>query len=180
RHLDPKERLLAGAVAREDQALATVGADGEAEHTVEPPDGVGPESLVQRDDGLDVARGPERVPGADPLLAQLPRVVDLAVAHHPDGSVGILKRLIAGGEVHDREATSADAGALVTHDALAVRATVREGGGHGGDAVRVSEGIAGERDSSKDATHYRTLPPPRGGWGGREEERARQGPYAAA
>src|SRR2546430_2254591 len=130
--------------------------------------GGGPEPLIQRHDRLDVARRTERIPRMLAFLAQRRRVVDLAVADHPDRVVGTLERLVAGGEVHDGEAARAEAGPLVAHDALAVGAAVREGGGHRADAAGVPQRCTGERDGAEEAAHYRTaLPPPRlGGCGG--------------
>ena len=180
--LDPEERLFSGAVARQDEALTSIVPDGEAEHAFEPRYTVGTEPLVQGDDGLDVARRAERIAGPDARVAQLARVVDLAVTDHPDGAVGILKRLVAGGEVHDGQAAGAETGALVAHDAFAVGTAVRERGRHGRDAVGVLERSAGEGDGAEDAAHYRPLPRPRGGgggWEGGETVRGRQGPYAA-
>src|SRR5213082_3277493 len=140
----------------------------------QPCHGVRAQALIQRDDGLDVARRAERIPRALAFLAQRGRVVNLAVADHPDRMVGTLERLIAGGQVHDGEAAGAQSGALVADDALAVRAAVRQRGGHRVEAARVSEGSAGERDGAEDAAH---LPHPSptpwrlggwGGWGGRQ------------
>src|SRR5207245_9601396 len=77
--------------------------DGEAEHPFQLPHSFRSEALVQGDDRLDVTSRAERVAGRRVLAAQRRRVVDLAVADHPDRPVGALERLIAGREVHDGE-----------------------------------------------------------------------------
>src|SRR5439155_6551949 len=176
----PEERLLAGAVAGQYQPPVPVVPHRQAEHSLEPSDAVRAEALIQRNDRLDVAGRAERVAGEGILAAQLRRVVDLAVADHPDGRIRALERLVARGQVHDGEPAGAQARALVTHDALAVGTPVGECGGHGGDTVRVPERRARERDGAEDAAHYRRPPPPRRGggegWGGGG---GWQGPYAA-
>src|SRR5207237_1181787 len=141
RYLGPEQRLFTGPVARQHEAAARVVPHGEPEHPLEPCHGVGPEPLIQRHDRLDVARRTERIPRTLAFLAQRRRVVDLAVADHPDRVVGTLERLVARGQVHDGEAAGAEAGA-------------------------VPQGCTGERDGAEDAAHYRTLPPRRGGCGG--------------
>ena len=56
-----EERLLADAVAGEEQTLAALVPEGEREHPVEMPDAVDPVLLVQVDDHLGVALGREAV-----------------------------------------------------------------------------------------------------------------------
>ena len=149
----PEQRLLPGAVARQYEALTGVVPDRQPEHPLELGDAVGAVPRVQGDDGLDVARRPERIAGALAALAQLRGVVDLAVADHPDGAVGTLERLIPGRQVHDGEPASAEARALVSHDALAVGSAVRERGGHRGDRSGVTERQPRERHDAEDAAH---------------------------
>ena len=177
--LGPKERLFAGAVARQHQPTVPVVPHRQAEHSFEPTHAVRAEALIQRNDRLDITRRAERITGEGILAAQLGRVVDLAVADHPDGRIGALERLVAGGQVHDGEPAGAQARALVTHDALSVGPPVGERGGHGGHAVGMLERGARERDGAEDAAHYRTPPPRRGGWGGWGGGGGRHGPYAA-
>src|SRR6266576_4162161 len=70
---------------------------------------------------------------------QLRRIVDLAVAHHPDLAVRALERLIAGRELHDRQPACADARALVTDDAFAVRPAVAQCRGHPRERVGMAQ-----------------------------------------
>ena len=177
--LRPKQRLLASAVARENQPFVAVVPYRQAEHPLEPSDAVRAEAFIQRHDRLDVARRAERIACEGLLAAQLRGVVDLAVADHPDGAVRTLERLVAGGQVHDGEPAGPQPRALVAHDALAVGTAVGERGTHGGEAIGMRERGARERDGAEDAAHYRPPLPRRGGWGGWggcDMERGRQGP----
>ena len=170
----PEERLLARAVAREDQRLAAIVPDGEPEHALEPSDRVPPVPLVEGNDVLDVPVRAERIAPSRRLRAQLARVVDLAVADHPDRAVGALKRLVASREVHDGEAPRAEAGALVPDDPLPVRAAVLKRGGHLRNALGVLERRSRDGHRSEDAAHnlslspHRRSPAPRRGEGARE------------
>src|SRR2546422_4548247 len=162
-HFRPKQRLLTGAVAREHQPPVPVVPHRQPEHPLEPCDAVRTEALIQRNDRLDVARRAEGITGEGILAAQLRRVVDLAVANHPDGAIGVLEWLVAGGQVHDGEPAGTQPRALVTHDALAVGTAMSQRGCHGRYAVGMLERGARERDGAEDAAHYRPLPPGRGG-----------------
>src|SRR5437870_2904046 len=163
-------RSLTGAVAREHQPPVPVVARRQPDPPLEPGDAVRGEALIERNDRLDVARRAEGIPGEGILAAQLRRVVDLAVANHPDGAIGVLERLVAGGQVHDGESAGTQPCALVAHDALAVGTAMSQRGRHGRYAVGMLERGARERDGAEDAAHYRPLPPRRG---------ASHGPYAA-
>ena len=83
--------------------------------------------------------GAEGVAPCGRLAPQLRRIVDLAVAHHPDLAVRALERLIAGREIHDREPARAHARALVTDDALAVGTAVAQCRGHPRERVRMAQ-----------------------------------------
>src|SRR5438132_4574528 len=149
----PEQRLLAGAIAREHQALARVVPDGQPEHSLEARDGVRPKPVVVRYDRLDVAVRAERVAPGARFAAQVGRVVDLAVADHPDLAVRTLERLVAGREVHDREAPRADSGPLVSDDAFAVRAAVAERGRHSRERLRLPQRTFPPRYRAEDAAH---------------------------
>src|SRR5947209_14555652 len=76
-----EQRLLAGAVAREEQRLGAVVPDREGEHPVELLDRFDAVLEVEREDALDVRMRAERVVLV--TRADLGRVVDLAVALEP-------------------------------------------------------------------------------------------------
>src|SRR3989442_14461664 len=166
----PEERLLARAVAREDQRCPAIVPNGEAEHPLEPSDRARPVPLVEGDNVLDVTLRAERVPPPRGFAPEVARVVDLAVADHPDAAVGALKRLVAGREVHDGEGARAEARALMPDDALSVRTAVLQRGRHLRDAPRMPERLARQRDGAEDAAHHLTP---------FEREGVRHGPYAA-
>ena len=152
-HARPEERFLARSIARQEEAPAAVVPDREPEHAVEPVDHAVAVALVEWDDVLDVAAGSERVAPSCGLAPQVGRVVNLAVAHHPDRPVRALEGLLARGEIHDGETPRADPRTLVAHDPLAVGAAMPERLGHAGEALRVVEGAAGEGYGAEDATH---------------------------
>ena len=87
------------------------------------------------------------------FASQRGRIVDLAVADHPDRAVRILERLVARGEVHDGEAARADARPLMADDALAVRAAVAQHGSHPLDGLRIAQRRVPQRYRAEDAAH---------------------------
>src|SRR5882724_2166644 len=74
---------------------------------------------IQRDDDFTVAVGQEAVAARLQIRPQLLVVVDLAVAHQPDGFVGIDQGLAAALQVDDRETAVPEDGVAVVLDALA-------------------------------------------------------------
>src|SRR5206468_2169294 len=143
-HVGPEQRLFTGAIARQQQPALAVVPDGEPEHALEPRDGVGSIALVKRNDRFDVAAGAKWIvpSGSGGFAAQIVRVVDLAVAHHPDLAVGALEWLITGGEIHDGEAARADACALMADDALPVGAAMLQRRRHARDVIRIAQRCA--------------------------------------
>src|SRR5207237_4527280 len=106
--------------ARQHASAPRLVPDREAEHPLEPRDGVRAEPLVEGNDRFDVAVRAEGIAPCGRFLPQRRRIVDLAVADHPDLAVGALERLVAGREIHDGEPARTHARALVTDDAFAV------------------------------------------------------------
>ena len=125
------ERLDPVAVAREDEAAARRVPDRDGEHPAQPLGEAGAVLLVEMDERLGVGVGAEGVAGARELVAQLGVVVDLAVLDDDDGAVLVRDRLVAAGEVDDREAPRAERDLAV--DVLAARCR-----GRGGRAGRSS------------------------------------------
>ena len=151
--LGPEQRLLTGAVAREQESFARLIPHRQSEHAVESRDRVGSMALVERHDCFDVAGRPKRVAPRFRFTPQVRRVIDLAVAHHPNGAVGTLERLITGGEIHDREAARPDARALVSHDAFPVWSAVPQRRRHARQRFRMAQHRAARRYGSEDAAH---------------------------
>ena len=104
-----EERLLADAVARQQQRLAPRVPQGEGEHAVQAPDAVGPVLLIEMDDDLGIALGRERMPARAKLRAQFPIVVDLAVEDDGHGPILVVHGLIARGQVDHAEPLDAQA-----------------------------------------------------------------------
>ena len=92
----------------------------------------------------------EGVTGARELVAQLGVVVDLAVLDDDDAAVLVRDRLVAAGEVDDREAPRAERDLAVDVLAAAVGAAVDELGAH--RAKRLDVGVpVGARDPADPA-----------------------------
>src|SRR3989442_14867943 len=79
----PEERLLARAIAREDQRCPAIAPNGEAEHPLEPSDPARPVPLVEGDNVLDVTLRSARIPPPPGLVPVVARVAALAVADQP-------------------------------------------------------------------------------------------------
>ena len=144
------ERLLARPVAgRHQRARAGVPQD-QGEHAVEALDEAGAPLLVGVQGDLDVAAARERVPGRDQLGAQLPVVVDLAVADEVHGAVLGRERLPAPGHVDDGQAAHAEPGPGERHLAVVVGPAVPQRTHHrrelrgGNRPLRIPGGDAGD------------------------------------
>src|ERR1041384_1895444 len=99
------DRLLAHAVAREDEPAASAVPDAEREHAVDRLDDAGLALLVEVDDDFGVGARPELVAIVEPQrLSQRGVGVDLPVERDPDRAVLVGHRLVPGGaEVDDGE-----------------------------------------------------------------------------
>src|SRR5260370_32610976 len=103
--------------------------------------------------GLGVAVGFEAVPSRDQVAPQLLVAVDFPVEHHPDGTVFIRNRLMAGIEVNDAEPPHAEAARPVEMEALVIRPAMANPVAHRADLRRVR--TAAEPQLSRDAAHTR-------------------------
>ena len=97
------QRLDTEAVSGEDQTLPAIVPDGERKHTAQVFHTTPSVLLVQMDDCLRIAMGPEIVPPRLQAAAQLSIVVDFAVEHDADGVVFVADRLLAGVQVDNAE-----------------------------------------------------------------------------
>ncbi len=114
------ERFLAEVVARDNQLAAAHVPETEREHAAQVLDQALAVAFVERNDQFAVAVGLERVAALLEILAQLPVVVDLAVADHPDRPVGIQQRLPPAFEVDDRQPAMAENCAVLAELPLAI------------------------------------------------------------
>ncbi len=127
-----EQRLLAEAVAREQQAPAALIPDGKGEHALQGVHHRLAVFLIQVNQHLGIGVRCELVPPPPEVLAQLRVVVDLAVERRPHRSVLVAQRLMAPGYVHDRQTAGADrhpAGRIAVHP-LVVGSTVAQGRAH--------------------------------------------------
>ena len=122
-----EQRLLAEAVARQQQAAAALVPEGEREHAVERVHELRAVLLVEVDEHLGVRAAAEGVPALLEQVAQLAVVVDLAVQRRPHVARLVGERLVAAGDVDHAEAPRAerDASPRVLVDAFVVGAAMR-------------------------------------------------------
>ena len=113
-----------------------------------------PQCLPGVDDDLGVATGAEHVAQRLQFGAQLAEVVDLAVEHHDDVAVLVDHRLLAGGEVDDRQAAVAEADAGLDVQLALVGAAVVLGLVHArAAAAGRSSRVAASIENSDDSAH---------------------------
>ncbi len=102
RQLGPVERLLAQAVARQEQGLAALVPQREGEHAAEAIETSLAPLFPGVDDHLGVGMGAEAMARRGQLADQRPIVVDFAVERDDDAAVLVEQRLPAAGQVDDR------------------------------------------------------------------------------
>ena len=102
------ERLFAQPVAAEDQAAVLGVPDGDGEHAVEMREALRPFVFIEVNDAFGVALGAELVPRPFQPPPQVAVVVDLAVEDDPNRFVLVSHRLVAAGQVDDREPPKAE------------------------------------------------------------------------
>ena len=120
------ERLLAEAVAGEEQPALAAVVDREREHPVRPlehPDAV---LRVEGEQHLGVRVRPERIAALEELGAELDVVVELAVVGDPELPVRRAQRLVAALDVDDRQAPVAETDVAEDLGAAIVGAAVRQ------------------------------------------------------
>jgi hypothetical protein len=101
----------------------------------------------------------ELVTERDQLRAKFGVVVDLAVEDHPDGRVFVVNRLLAGGDVDNREAPHPQGHARHDEAPLVIRTAVTDCGAHRAEHRTVSSsilvaGVPAARDMSVRKTRY--------------------------
>ncbi len=97
------QRLLAQPVAGQEQLPPPGVPEGEGEHAVQVREHLRPLVLVEMDEHFRVALGAEAVAGPLQPAAELAEVVDFAVEDDPHRAVLVGHRLLAAGEVDDRQ-----------------------------------------------------------------------------
>ncbi len=139
--------LDADGVSGQEQVVAI--GDGQAEHAVEPVDGLGPALAVEVQGGLGVTLSLEDMSILE-LVADRRGVVDLAVGDDHAGGAGGLDRLLAPFDVHDREPAMAEPAApRRVIGPFVVRPAMHQGVHHRPDRVSaVGAGIPGACNST--------------------------------
>ena len=144
------ERLDAVAVAGEHEAPPLRVPERNREHAAQAPRELGAVLLVEMQVHLRVAVGAKHVALSLELAAQLGVVVDLPVLDDGARPVLVRDRLVAAGEVDDREAPRGETDGAVDVLAAAVRAAMDEQRAHRREPVDVG-GAASRRDSTDPA-----------------------------
>ncbi len=140
--------LHADGVADDEERAPAPVEEREGEDAVELRREPDPFLFVEVGEDLGVARGVERVPVAEQVLAQLRVVVDQPVEDDDDVAVLVGHRLPAAGRVEDREAPVAEADAVARVEAVAVGTAVGQRVGH-----RLDEGAVSEAERAGDPAH---------------------------
>jgi hypothetical protein len=121
------QRLDAKAVAHHEQRFLRAVPQREREHAAKAVDAGFAPGFPGVDDDFGVGMGAEGVAERFELGHQFLEVVDLAVEHHDDRAVFVEQRLLAGGEVDDRQPPVPEAHARFQMQAAFVRAAMELG-----------------------------------------------------
>ena len=151
-----KQGLLAGAIAREQQASAALVPNRQREHAVKAIDGAVAQFLVQVDDHFGVGVGLELVAVRHQLFAQVLEVVNLTVEDRLDQAVLVANRLVGSStKVDNAEAAKAQAGAPAWRHVGRgmVGSAVPDGIGHHAQRARRDLALAFESQFATDAAH---------------------------
>ena len=144
------ERFDPEAVAREHESLFARVPHGDGEHTAKPLPQLGAPLLVPVNEHLGVAAAAEPVTCPLELVHELAVVVDLAVLHDDDAAVLVRDRLVASGQIDDRQPACGDPDRSVEMRALGVRAAVEQSRRHAAKPIGV-DGAAAAGDPADPA-----------------------------
>ena len=145
------QRLDPVPVAREDEAPLARVPDRDREHPAQPFRETGSPLLVRVNQDLGVAVRAERVARTLQLGHELLVVVDLAVLHDDDGAVLVRDRLVAAGEIDDREPPCREPDGAVDERAAGIRAAMHERSTHRREPAGIGGSARG--GDSADPTH---------------------------
>jgi hypothetical protein len=147
------ERPHPDPIASQDQAALGAIPQREGPLAVHPIEGVLAPLLPGVEDDLGVALGAEAVAGGDELRAQLDVVEDLAVEDDPQSLVLVGHRLLAAGQIDDRQAGVGQPGARVAVGPELVGPAVVHRPQHPGQSRGLGSRAVAQRDQTGDATH---------------------------
>ncbi len=151
-----EQRLLARAVARQEQRVRAMVPDRQAEHSVELRDRIAAALEIQRQNRFDIRLRSERIVAI--ARADLRGVVDLAVALEPDLRVrrgeGLVGALV---QIDDAQPLGADDGIRMREHRSAVRPAMAQRFAHPLENFRIAERRAALGDHSVNAAHQRGI-----------------------
>ena len=149
------EGLLPGAVAREDEDRPRPIEEREREHPVQARGQVRRRArlFVEVDDRLGVAPGGEEVPAPRQVVAQVLKVVDLAVLDDRDASILVPDRLPSSADVDHGEPAHRQTDASIDQTAFVVRASMPERAPHGQEIGGLHGALTVAEDDAGDAAH---------------------------
>ena len=148
------QRLLAGAVARQEHRRVAQVVEGHGEHAVQPGEHVVSPLPVRGEDHFGIAAGAEGVSQRFELRAEVEEVVDLAVEGDAELARGIEHRLMSGRrEVDDRQAAVSKPDATVggPPESRVIRTAMGHGVAHRLQRQRLGDRRSGE--DSDDSAH---------------------------
>ena len=151
RALGVEERLLAHAVASQQESAGAAVPDRQGEHPPQAVDAALAELLVEVGDDLGVRATREAVAAADELIPELAVVVDLAVADDDHRAVLVPERLVAPLDVDDSEAGHTERDTVFREYPSRVGTAVVERFAHPLDEPGLDGTVGGQR--SRDSAH---------------------------
>ncbi len=150
----PVERLLAHAVARDEEAPAPPVPHRQAEHAVEARGELVAVFLIERRDDLRIGVRAETVSEPLEIALQFLEVVELAVAHGDDGTVLAGHGLFARHQIDDGKPPHGEPDRPLDEVALVVRAAMDHGRVHPREQRAIDRPTLVIVDYAADATHY--------------------------
>src|ERR1017187_6864108 len=97
------QRLLAHAIARQQQKLLTLIVQSNGEHAAQFLNTLGPDFLVQVNYDFSVGVGIETVAAILKLPPEVRKVIDFSIENDPDAAIFVVNRLPTGTEVNDAQ-----------------------------------------------------------------------------
>ncbi len=153
------QRLHAEAIAGHEQRARVPVVEREREHAAETLHALFAPRFPRVHDHFGVALRVEHVPERFELRNELLVVVDLAVEYDDDRAVLVVERLLAGGDIDDREAAMREPHASVDVIALAIGPAMGLRSIHPREHCAIDLARATAVEHSADATHIALTPP---------------------
>ena len=152
------QRLDPEAIARQHESSLSAVPESDREHAAQAVDEAWTMLLVEMHQDFRVAPGRESVTARLERLHELLVVVDFPVLDDPDRFVLVADRLVAAGEIDDRQAPRGEADVPVDERAAAVGASVIEALVHRLEDRRVHRSTFERRDATDAAHAYECSP----------------------